>query len=52
MFAVFTDSSDEESMKIKADVNQYFKANVDEARVLLAGADEMIEDEDDSENGD
>ena len=38
MFAIVVDSTDEESLKIKADVSQYFNANIEEARALLAGA--------------
>ena len=53
MFAICVDSTDEESVKIKADVSQYFNANIEEARALLAGGSEEAHDDenDDAENG-
>ena len=51
MFAVVVDSKDEESMKIRSDVNQYFNTNIAEARKLLEGAGDVqgFEDDEDEE---
>ena len=38
MFAIVVDRTDEDSLKLKDDVNQYFNSNVEEARRLLASA--------------
>ena len=46
MFAVVADSKDEECMKMKADVNQYFNAHIEEARALMVSADADDEEED------
>ncbi len=44
MFAIVADAHDEEAMKIKAEVNQYFNTNIDEARALMANAEEVEPD--------
>ena len=52
MFAIVADGTDEESLKIKADVNQFFNSNVEEARALLAGAGDYGDQSDDDEEED
>ena len=38
MFAIVVDGTDEDSLKLKDDVNQYFNSNIEEGRRLLASA--------------
>ena len=41
MFAIVSDSSDEESLKTRADINQFFNHHVQEARRLLGYDDSL-----------
>jgi hypothetical protein len=52
MFAIIVDSKDAESVRIKGELTQYFNANIDEARGLMAsGAIEEEDDEDEDGDG-
>ena len=52
MFAVVVDSTNEECLKIKADVNQMFNTHVEEARKLLAGSEDDKNPKDDYDDED